>query len=120
MNENISCKSYSILYCITCNNYGEEHISQIGKQLTACMRVHRQQINDTSNRNTPCSEHFDICDCITNIVIFLCYSSFVLVQIIKQSSRGLFHECCMKVFNSTLIVPLSFYIIFPPVILAQV
>ena len=36
-------------------------VKRNGTQLTARMRVHRQQINDPSIRNTPCSEHFDNC-----------------------------------------------------------
>ena len=61
VNENMSCKSKNLLYCIICNNCGDEYIGQTGTQLTARMRVHRQQINDPSIRNTPCSEHFDNC-----------------------------------------------------------
>nr|XP_034325343.1 uncharacterized protein LOC117689218 [Crassostrea gigas] len=61
VNENMSCKSKNLLYCITCNHCGEHYIGQTGTQLTARMRVHRQQINDPSTRNTPCSEHFDRC-----------------------------------------------------------
>lgn len=57
----MSCKSKNLLYCITCNQCGEDYIGQTGTQLTARMRVHRQQINDPSTRNTPCSEHFDRC-----------------------------------------------------------
>ena len=57
----MSCKSKNLLDCIICNNCGEEYIGQTGTQLTARMRVHRQQINDPSIRNTPCSEHFDNC-----------------------------------------------------------
>ena len=61
VNDNMSCKSKNLLYCITCNTCGEEYIGQTGTQLTARMRVHRQQINDPTTRNTPCSEHFDTC-----------------------------------------------------------
>ena len=57
----MSCKSKNLLYCIICNNCGEEYIGQTGTQLTARMRVHRQQINDPSIRDIPCSEPFSHC-----------------------------------------------------------
>lgn len=44
VNENMSCKSQNRLYCIACNNSGEDYIGQT--QLTPCMRIHCQEIND--------------------------------------------------------------------------
>lgn len=55
----MSCKSKNLLYCITCNNCGEDYIGQTGTY-----RPHARPSptdNDPSTRNTPCSEHFDNC-----------------------------------------------------------
>jgi hypothetical protein len=41
VNDNMSCKSKNLLYCITCNVCGNEYIGQAGTQLPARIRVHR-------------------------------------------------------------------------------
>ena len=56
VNENMSCKSKNLPYCIIRDNCGEEYIGQTGTQLTARVHVHGQQTNDPSIRNTLCSE----------------------------------------------------------------
>jgi hypothetical protein len=42
---------------MTCGKCGENYIGQTGTKLADS----KQQIRDPSVRNTPCSEHFDIC-----------------------------------------------------------
>lgn len=39
----------------------ENYIGQTGTKLVDHVRVYKQQIRDPSVRNTPCSEHFDVC-----------------------------------------------------------
>ena len=58
---NMSCKSRNLIYCMTCTSCGENYIGQTGTKLADRVRVHKQQIRDPSVRNTPCSEHFDLC-----------------------------------------------------------
>jgi hypothetical protein len=58
---NMSCKSRNLTYCMTCTSCGENYIGQTGIKLDDRVRVHKQQIRDPSVRNTPCSEHFDLC-----------------------------------------------------------
>ena len=87
VNDSMSCKSKNLLYCITCNSCGDEYIGQTGTQLTARMRVHRQQINDPSTRNTPCSEHFDTC-AMGNYSVFPFYkikSESVSLRLAKEN-----------------------------------
>ena len=61
VNNNMTCKSRNLIYCMTCGKCGENYIGQTGTKLADRVRVHKQQIRDPSVRNTPCSEHFDIC-----------------------------------------------------------
>ena len=87
----MSCKSKNLLYCIICNNCGEEYIGQTVTQLTARMRLHRQQINDPSIRNTPCSEHFDTC-AKWEITKFFLFITLNRVNVYATCKRKLFHE----------------------------
>ena len=61
VNDNMTCKSRNLIYCMVCPSCGDEYIGQTGTKLADRVRVHKQQIRDPDVRNTPCSAHFDIC-----------------------------------------------------------
>ena len=61
VNDNMSCKSKNLIYCMICPSCSEEYIGQTGTKLADRVRVHKQQIKDPTVRNTPCSAHFDNC-----------------------------------------------------------
>jgi hypothetical protein len=61
VNNNMTCISGNLFYCMTFGKCGKNYIGQTGTKLDDIVGVHKQQIGDPSVRDTPCSEHFDIC-----------------------------------------------------------
>ncbi|XP_071132786.1 uncharacterized protein [Mytilus edulis] len=60
-NEDITCKSENLIYCIKCNGCQEIYIGQTGNSVTERVRIHRQHIRQPQYRKIPLSKHLDEC-----------------------------------------------------------